>query len=123
MPYCPKCGSQVEEEMTFCPKCGAALKAEQPRYVAERIKGEKEEKYEKKEKKEKTEKTEKHEKREYAFIGPLIGGLILIIIGLMSYLHVTGYVRKEIVGAFFLVILGVLVIIGAIFAARRTPKP
>jgi uncharacterized membrane protein len=106
--------------MAFCPKCGAALKAEQPRYIAERVKGEKEEK---KEKAEKAEKHEKREKHEYAFIGPLIGGLILIIIGLMSYLHITGYVRREMIGAFFLVILGILVILGAIFAARRTPKP
>jgi len=38
------------------------------------------------EKREKSEKAEKHEKREYGYIGPLIGGLILIAVGLMAYL-------------------------------------
>jgi hypothetical protein len=26
MPYCPKCGNEVDERMDFCPNCGAALK-------------------------------------------------------------------------------------------------
>jgi len=26
MPYCEKCGAEVEEEATYCPKCGAPLK-------------------------------------------------------------------------------------------------
>ena len=99
MPYCSKCGAQVREEMAFCPKCGAALKVEPPPaetvsapapYRAEKAeKHEKREKEEKGEKREKEEKTEKHEKREFGVIGPLIGGLILIVVGLMFYLQVT----------------------------------
>ncbi len=141
MPYCPKCGTQVEENMAFCPKCGASLTAEPPRTAEEqakqfgekmrkegeefgqRMKGEKEEKTEKKEKQEKGEKGEKHEKREYSFIGPLIGGLILIFIGLGFYLQITGYIRMEILWAFFFVVIGVIVIIGALLAMRRYPKP
>ncbi|NIQ05283.1 MAG: zinc ribbon domain-containing protein, partial [Candidatus Korarchaeota archaeon] len=30
MPYCPKCGAEVSEDMAFCPGCGASLKAEKP---------------------------------------------------------------------------------------------
>jgi len=26
MPYCPKCGNEITEEMTFCTNCGASLK-------------------------------------------------------------------------------------------------
>lgn len=26
MPYCERCGAEVEEEATYCPKCGAPLK-------------------------------------------------------------------------------------------------
>jgi uncharacterized membrane protein YvbJ len=126
MSYCPKCGEKISEEMTFCPKCGASLKATQPpteaRTTAYR-------RHEKEEKEEKGEKHEKHEKRQYSFIGPLIGGLILIFIGLTSYLKITGLAEKEmrVVLAFLFVLIGLVIIIGAVYgamiAARRHPKP
>ena len=130
MPQCPKCGTEVDEEMGFCPKCGAPLKAEQPReYRMERRRREKEEKgekHEKREKEEKTEKEEKHEKREYGFIGPLVGGLILIFVGLLSYLQIAGYRVWEYAWAGFLILIGVLIIIGGVYAvtraSRRHPK-
>jgi uncharacterized membrane protein len=101
------------------------LKAEQiptapaPRNVVYRNeKGEKEEKHEKQEK------TEKHEKRVYGFIGPLIGGLILIFIGLTAYLAINN-VSTGILNALFFIIVGVAIIIGAIYgstlARRRHP--
>jgi len=126
MLHCPKCGTNVDEEMAFCPKCGAPLKVEQPLAEAkpapapQRV--EKAEKHEKKEKKEKKEKTEKYEKRELRFIGPLIGGLILIFLGLISYLQVIGFVGREAVSALFLILIGIIIIIGALIAARRHPK-
>lgn len=85
MSYCPKCGSKVEEEMSFCPKCGAPLKDQRPTVEAKTTYR----RDEKAEKAEKNEKAEKHEKHEYGFVGPLIGGLILIFIGAASYLEVT----------------------------------
>jgi len=128
MPYCAKCGTETSEEMTFCPKCGAPLKAERPpveaaptRYRDE--KQEKEEKHEKSEKAEKAEKGEKYEKREFGLIGPLIGGLFLIFLGFVFYLQLIGYNLWQNAGAFFLVIVGILIIIGAIMAARRHPRP
>lgn len=135
MPYCPKCGTKVREEMAFCPECGAALKVEQPPteavsapapYRAEKTeKHEKREKEEKGEKREKAEKAEKHEKREFGVIGPLIGGLILIFVGFLFYLQVTRVLDKQVVSALFLVIVGVIIIVGALYAsmmaARRNP--
>ena len=123
MAYCPKCGTKVEEEMAFCPKCGAPLKAEKPREWREERRAEKREKAEKAEKHEKKEKTEKYEKREFGVIGPLIGGLILIFLGLMFYLEVIGYNVWEYGWAFFIIILGILIIVGTIYATRRYPRP
>jgi uncharacterized membrane protein YvbJ len=126
MAFCPKCGSKIEEEMSFCPKCGASLKegqVAQPRTATHR----RDEKAEKHEKDEKGEKVEKHEKREYSFIAPLIGGLILIFLGMTSYLEITNFARREMLWAFFFVMVGVVVIVAAIFGAmmagRRHPKP
>jgi transcription initiation factor TFIIIB Brf1 subunit/transcription initiation factor TFIIB len=126
--YCPKCGNKIEEDMVFCPKCGASLKGEQtavpPRPVTYRH--EKEEKHEKHEKEEKGEKAEKHEKGEYAFIDPLIGGLILIFIGLSAYLSMTGMVQSRVWGALFFIAVGLIIIVGVIYgavlASRRHPK-
>jgi UDP-N-acetylmuramyl pentapeptide phosphotransferase/UDP-N-acetylglucosamine-1-phosphate transferase len=124
MEYCPKCGAKIDEDAAFCPKCGVALKAGQVSaetrpYIRRR--------HEKDEKDEKDEKGEKHEKRGYSFLGPLIGGLILIVIGLTSYLEITGYADRRSVWAVFFVIIGVIIIVGAIYgsiiAGRRNPKP
>jgi uncharacterized membrane protein YvbJ len=133
MSYCPKCGNEIREEMAFCPKCGAPLKAEQvptapSRPVTYRTeKGEKEEKREKQEKGERSEKAEKYEKREHAFIGPLIGGLVLLFIGCALFLEMMGYVTREILGALFFIIIGIAIIFGAVYgamlASRRHPKP
>jgi uncharacterized membrane protein len=122
--------------MAFCPQCGAALKVEQPPteavsvpapYRAEKTeKHEKREKEEKGEKREKAEKAEKHEKREFGVIGPLIGGLILIFVGFLFYLQVTGFLGRQVVSALFLVIVGIIIIVGALYAAmmaaRRNPS-
>ena len=125
MSYCPKCGTKVSEKMAFCPECGAPLKAEKPPTEPAPPAGyrpEKEEKAEKHEKGEKREKTEKHEKREFGVLVPLIGGLILICLGIMSYLQVAGFFGREVVGAFFLFIIGILIIVGAIVALGRHPR-
>jgi len=129
MPYCHKCGSEVTEDMSFCPKCGASLKAPetavQERYRREKV--EKEEKQEKQEKEEKTEKEEKHEKGEYGVLAPLVGGIILILIGFLSYLTVSGMIEVCSVFPFFLIVVGatiiVGVVVGAAMARQRNPMP
>lgn len=123
MSFCPKCGSKIDENMMFCSKCGAALKPTQastesaPRTVVYRN-----EKNEKNEKQEKGEKTEKHEKRVYGFMGPLIGGLILILIGLTAYLELVNMVERRMLGALFFVIVGVAIIIGVAYGATLARK-
>lgn len=124
MPYCPKCGSEVEEDMAFCPKCGASLREKEPSPVSTVKRSEKSEKDE--EKREKGEKTEKHEKREARPIGPLIGGGVLIVLGVLFYLQVVGLIQEKAAWSLFLIVLGILIIVGAvagaIIASRRHPK-
>ena len=132
MPYCQKCGSEVKEDMTFCPQCGAALKVTETRlperYRSEKAeKQEKHEKHEKEEKMEKGEQPEKFEKKEYSVLGPLIGGSILILLGFMFYLAVTGVLNFRSIFPFFLIIIGAIVIlgvaIGAVMARGKNPRP
>jgi len=130
MSYCPKCGSKVDEEMTFCPKCGAPLKVEKVTTVAPETRPapyRRDEKIEEKsEKHEKREKQEKHEKREYGFMGPLIGGVILLFIGLALYLNARAPVNSDMIWALFFVLVGLLVIVGGVYgvivAGRRHPR-
>jgi uncharacterized membrane protein YvbJ len=123
MEYCAKCGNKVSEDMAFCPKCGAPLKAAPTpaeTRTTTRRRGEKEEKGEK------AEKGEKHEKREYGFIGPLIGGLILIFAGLAFYIRIVLNIKTEAVWAAFFIIIGIVIIVlaayGAMMAGRRHPR-
>lgn len=131
--YCPKCGNKVEEDAAFCPKCGAIIKIEQAAGVGTRParyrneKNEKTEKDERREKDEKNEKAEKHEKREHAFLGWLIGGLAVILIGVMYLVRHLGYIESNVANAFFLIFIGAIIIIGSFYgatlASRRHPKP
>ena len=130
MPTCKNCGNEVSEEMAFCPKCGAPLKATVAPAVRQETKPRRNEKAEKHEKQEKEEKAEKHEKSEFSFIGLIIGGLILIIIGVTSYLQVTGIINvkvREILWAVFLIAVGLILIVGAFYAMtmakKRNPMP
>jgi len=121
MVYCQKCGTEVSEEMAFCPKCGAPLKAP----VTQTGWRGREEKAEKNEKNEKNEKGEKNEKRERPFLGPLIGGVVLLFLGLISLLSSLGYRVSESAGAFLLIILGLVIVFVALvrMARRRNPSP
>lgn len=130
MSYCPKCGNKVEETMTFCPRCGASLKvttATGPTPPSRaQYRNEKNEKGEKNEKNE-PEKGEKHEKGEFGFVGWLIGGIILIIIGFFAFARATNFLRAEYEGALVLLVIGIAVIIVAVWlsskARKRNPRP
>jgi len=135
MTYCHKCGSEVKEENSFCSQCGATLKAGEPRpsMAPERYRSEKAEKQEKNEKHEKDEKMEKggqqekYEKKEFGVLGPLIGGVILILVGFILYLSVSGILNMSSIFPIFLIIIGAIVIlgvaIGAVMAKRKNPRP
>jgi uncharacterized membrane protein YvbJ len=129
MSYCPKCGNKVDETMTFCPRCGAALKVESSARPAPPPTYRRDEKSEKGEKHEKNqgEKGEKHEKGGFGHIGWLIGGIIVIVIGILAFARATGYLSQPIEGAVTLLIIGIAIIIVAIYlstmARRRSPAP
>jgi F0F1-type ATP synthase assembly protein I len=137
MPKCPKCGSEVDEKMAFCPKCGTALRMEQPPPSREEWRTKRREWRERRreerrqsmqaEKREKEEKWEKREKHEFTFLGPLIGGLVLIILGAFLYFWIVGGLGTELLGAVLLVIVGVIIIGFAVYsivvAERRHPRP
>ena len=137
MSYCPKCGNKVDETMVFCPRCGASLKDTSPGqpappsqpYPRRNEKSEKNEKNEKQEKNNRQEKGQNQEKGETGFIGYLIGGLILITLGLFSILQISNYFEAKSgqSWAIMLLIIGVIIIIGAIYVAmtarKRSPKP
>ena len=131
MAQCPKCGSEVSEEMSFCPKCGAALRIQPPPPAGTRPtryrRDEKSEKGEKHEKEEKGEKGEKGEKQGYGFLGPLIGGLILVFLGASFWLELTGVLSARYMWSFFLLLVGIVIIIAALYAAfvltKRHPRP
>ena len=125
MVYCPKCGNEVDDAMAFCPRCGAPLKAAAPVQAApapqrneKAEKGEKQEKHEKQE----PEKGEKHEKGEYGFVGWLVGGLILILIGFFALLQISNVITSGISWAVILLIIGVLVIVAAVYFAGMARK-
>ena len=126
MPYCPKCGSEVDEKMVFCPKCGAQLRMEQPAGLRDEWRTKRREwrkqrreqrrqrrQAEKSEKEEKWEKTEKHE---YMFLGPLIGGLALIVVGAFLYFLIVGGFGAQLLGALFLVFVGLIIIVAALYS-------
>jgi hypothetical protein len=125
MPYCPKCGSEVGDEMTFCPKCGAPLKGAQAATPTDwRVERRERRRDEKAEKNEKQEKGEKHEKQEHPYIGPVIGGIVLIFLGVVAYLEVLGYHISQYVGPVFLIIIGIVILLFALTrTARRKPRP
>ena len=39
MPYCEKCGNEIDEETTFCPKCGTNVKVPSVAYKRPRSSG------------------------------------------------------------------------------------
>ncbi|HSV48781.1 MAG TPA: zinc-ribbon domain-containing protein [Candidatus Acidoferrales bacterium] len=124
MSYCPKCGNKIDDTMTFCPKCGASLKGvPPPQPIPSQQYRRRDEKSEKNEKNEKNEDREKQEKGERGFIGYLLGGLILIALGLFSVLQLSGALPDTGQNwAIMLLIVGVIIIVGAIYVALTAKK-
>jgi uncharacterized membrane protein YvbJ len=128
MSYCAKCGNKIEENMAFCPRCGAPLKSGVDSAASFQIqRGEKAEKQEpEKNEKQEPEKSEKQEKSEYGFIGWLIGGLFLIVVGALAVLQFSSIIPSGTMGPILLLIFGSLIIIAALYyvfsARKRTPN-
>lgn len=102
MPYCDKCGSKNEEDAEYCSKCGAPFKDgdERRRYRHDR-----------------------HHQREECFGLPhgglivgVIVGVFLIIFGLSS---IYGFSVWQYIWPIVLVIIGILIIGGAIYSYKN----
>jgi uncharacterized membrane protein YvbJ len=115
MPYCPKCGSTVDETMAFCPKCGTALKVTTPSQAAPES--------EEQEKHENPANAEIKEKNQYGFVNFLIGGLILIIVGVFAILVLSSrFIASGQDVAIILIIIGIIIIIGAVYVHTPVEK-
>jgi hypothetical protein len=138
MPYCPKCGNKVEENMTFCPRCGAPLKMEGQPQAAQippaqsaspqpPMRNEKAEKGEKQEKHQQPEKGEKHEKGGFGFVGFLIAGIVVVLLGVMAFVRVQypNVLTGGMESALILLLIGLAIIIVGVYVAmmarRRNP--
>lgn len=134
MPYCMKCGAEFQTGAAFCSKCGASTTAApqpptapQPPSYQYRY-GEKQEKREKQEKQTRQgEKSEKHEKSGDRS-GPLVGGAILILLGVILYLTITiptgqttPYIQPADFWAWFLFGIGVILILQALYRYAALP--
>jgi hypothetical protein len=129
MPYCPKCGNEVDETIAFCPRCEISLKgAALPDQIspAQAFQDEKIENIEEEENQEKNEhpeKGEKQEKNEYGFVGYLMGGLILVTIGIFALLDLTNpSINSGQDLAAMLLIIGIIIIIGGVYIATTMRK-
>jgi len=130
VPYCPKCGNKVEENMTFCPRCGSSLKMEDQAQAPAApqtppqppMRNEKAEKGEKQEKNQQREKGEKHEKGEFGFVGFLIAGLVVVAIGVLGFLRVTGALAGVWEGPLTLLVIGLAIIIIGVYVAMMARK-
>ena len=76
---------------------------------------------------EKGEQQEKYEKQEFGILGPLIGGVILTIVGFILYLTVSGVINLRSLFPVILIIIGAIVIlaviIGVVRAKGKSPRP
>ena len=97
--------------MVFCPQCGTSLKGAAPSQTPPAPVNQR------------REKAEKHEKSEHGFIRYLIGGLILITIGVFAILDLTySSLTSGQDLAIMLFIIGIIIIIGAIYIALTSRK-
>ena len=125
MEYCPKCGNKVDDSMAFCSRCGASLKPQgagqdqtaspstPPYDYRYRQRHEKHE--------EKGEKGEKYEKRSGGYAGLVIAGLIVLFIGVLSYVNATtGFLTGPIASAIVVVIIGLAIVVAGIYYSTRS---
>ena len=139
--FCHRCGAELPAGSAFCPRCGNPVAAtgppgagapppsqpeptdwrEQRRQWRAQRRAERDEKYEKQEKQEKNEKNEKGGRGN--IIGPIIGGSILVWLGITFYLQQIGTFPSSDWWAYFIVGIGVIIIIQGIilYAQHRRP--
>jgi len=131
MTFCPRCNTPTKDTMKFCTKCGNPLKQTTDPTQTQTPPSTQEPNQQTKEKTEET-KTQhttnpKHGKGERGAISYLIGGLILITLGAFAVMQISNPNATN-TGqnwAIMLLLIGVIIITGAIYIALTTqhPKP
>lgn len=106
----------MPEGATFCPRCGSPVQLVTPAPPRRYEKGEKHEKEEKEEKREKEEKGEKHEDR----TGPIVGGLILVLLGVTFFLAQAGVLAWRHWWGYFLLGIGAVLLVLAVLRFGTT---
>jgi len=108
MVYCHNCGTKNDDDAEFCSKCGEPLKDVRD-YEGRRHPRNHDDRY--------------YRERQECFglphgnlIGPLIAGIVLILIGLSS---IYGFNIWAVFWPVLIVIIGLLIIVGAIYGARK----
>ena len=102
MPFCEKCGNEVNEDDIYCSNCNASIKPTQIRRVTRR--------------KEKNEKNEKHEDR----YGAVIGGLVVTWLGVLLLLNNQNMIRGGDFGGYFLMGIGVILFLRGLLSLQET---
>jgi hypothetical protein len=109
MVYCSKCGTQNPDAAKICSNCGAPLYT-----VGERYQGSEREHYRRVE-------GECFGLPNGGMIAGVIFGIIIVIAGLGLFLQQSGYIGNfwDILWPIIIVILGILILLGAIYGQRR----
>jgi len=114
MPFCPKCGGSVEETMAFCPTCGTSLNGMPP--TQEAPNKEKLEPQVNYTPPEKAKAEIEEEKRDYSYVGFLVGGLILIVIGVFAVLDLTStFLSFSQDLEIMLILVGAIIVCGSLY--------
>jgi len=119
MPYCLKCGTKVEDEMTFCPACGAPLKdnaqtiqaTNQPENSNPQPQSEANQPS-----KSEVAPNPKMVKTDFSFLKYLVPGLILVTLGASSILEITS--PRIGTGEFYamiLIIIALIIILSSVY--------
>jgi uncharacterized Zn finger protein (UPF0148 family) len=129
--YCHKCGSALPAGSSYCPGCGtpvttasvAAVAQQSPAPEPYSRKAYRHEKYEKEEKHEKNEKGEKGSGRPGSIIGPVVGGLIVIWLGVTFYLQEIGSIPSANWWAYFILGIGFILVLQGLLVYSQSRRP
>ena len=116
MVYCQNCGTKNEDDDEYCSKCGTLLKEDKRRYRRERRRRLMDECFGASYEYRQRQRRECFGLPHGNIILPIILGIILILAGLSS---IYGFQFWQYLGPALIILIGLLIIAGAIYGARR----